>query len=193
VIVPFGQAFITALIFGLASGAAVWGGISAIRKEPAEALFFGYTFLVMFGCVLPIMWVMLLISHRRLLWATERLLDKDLDGDGHKGSPRQILGAQVKDTDGTTYFFDSEYLEITDQQLISMARAVRVHGRKWAESAWEHDKSIFPSLKEFRRVRGLLVKAGAIVKAPGKTGTFSTTKVGEVGFDRILEYAKEGQ
>lgn len=191
VLTPLGQAVITTLPVGVAIWLLATALVNMVRTwlgyDPATSwLALGAVLLVVF----IITWVVLLFDHRRLLWALERATHIDLNRDGHKGEPKQILGVSVQDGE-TTHFWDSDWLEMSDDELTLFAFGLRRLGRKLTEKEWGKDKRVFPrGLDHFREVRGKLVVAGAIRKGPGQTSTFELTHVGEIGFDRILESAE---
>jgi len=116
-----------ALISGVVAGAVVlalcvafgW----ALRIAGAVAL-----------AVLAITWLLLLIDHRRLLWAVENLTRADLDHDGAVGEP-VTLRLEVKHSGNGGRRFDFLHLGVSDAAFLQWASAV-VAGRSLAVSSW---------------------------------------------------------
>lgn len=98
-----------------------------------------------------IAWLVLLGQTRRLLWAIERLVGLDLDGDQVSGPPTKI---QVEVTQGKQQM----YLELpgSPQALATLARGV-LGGRSFAEDSWSGRGQPF-SRGEFRELRDALIE-----------------------------------
>ena len=80
-LVPIGQAAVTGILLGtvLTAGTVLlWPELDVNPLGLWAALTLG---------ILTLAWLVLLLDHRRMLWAVERLINSDLDRDGARGEP----------------------------------------------------------------------------------------------------------
>jgi hypothetical protein len=128
VLVPFQQAMISGGFGMLVAGPlAAW-----IWRDPVLCVIGGFAgFVTVAGAA----WVMLLLDHRHLLWAMERISHTDLNGDGQVGEVR----VEIRHTDATGRTARLEYMNvagITDEQLRVFARGVMLEGRPLTVAYW---------------------------------------------------------
>jgi hypothetical protein len=83
--------------------------------------------------VLAVVWALLLVDHRRLLWAVESLTGVDLDGDERAGQPASRLTLEVKQGNGKR--FDYIPLDVSEETFLTWARAV-LGGHTLAVASW---------------------------------------------------------
>jgi hypothetical protein len=134
-------------------------------------------------------WVVLLLDHRKLLWAIERLTHLDLDGDGTEGEPapqRHVLSVTVQQG-SRTRLIDTDDLGCTEQQMVTFSRAI-VGGQSLAEAAWG---DVFGSRPRYVVFRARLVDAGLLapVNPAAPAQGFRATQAGAAVFRRVVEYA----
>lgn len=85
VLVPMCQAGVTGGLLGAVVTAAALILAPGLDAHPV-ALWAGATL-----AIVTVAWLALLVDHRRLLWAVERLINADLDQDGATGEPAERL------------------------------------------------------------------------------------------------------
>lgn len=86
--------------------------------------------------VLAITWALLLVDHRRLLWAVENLTSGDLDGDGVVGNPEPArLVLEVKQETSERRGLDFLHLDVDQAIFLTWARAA-LAGQSLAVAAW---------------------------------------------------------
>jgi len=126
VVVPGLQAAITGAVAAAVAGAAAW----ALGWPAWVAAFAGLA-------VLAVSWVLLLLDHRRLLWAVENVTRADLDGDGETGRPLAAPSKLVLEViqNGERRGIDFLQLDIEEGAFLQWAAAA-IAGRSLAVSGW---------------------------------------------------------
>lgn len=150
---PLLQAVVTGAFGGIA-GATIGYGIG--QNLQGVLLGAGTGGVVVSGAA----WCVLLWDHRRLLWATERAIHQDLDGDGKIGPRRLTVEASYHDIHGR--LTQMEYLtidSITEKQLIEFAREVTANKRTLAVAYWTRTGSPF-SRGQFDAMMAELIRIG---------------------------------
>ena len=166
VIVPFLQTVVTGLFVGFAAIGVV------IEFEP----------LAWIGGVLAVVWIVLLIDHRKLLRTVEVVIGRDLDNDGAIGRPvplEQMLRVEVGQ-DNTTYFLD-----VPHNKAVAFARSVMA-GRSMSESEW---KKFFGGIEPFKTFRGRLLDAKLVrwVNPDAHAQGVVLTPAGRKVFERLAK------
>jgi len=189
VLVPLAQAAVTgALLAALLTVAACT--LFNIDIKPI-IIWAGLALLITTGA-----WLLLLVDHRRLLWAIETMTGIDLDQDGAVGNAeKRRLEVELKLSERSTVIVDSEWLEIDDAQLSAFALGL-MGGRKLTEAAWGKDRAAFPEgINQFRAFRERIEGAGLIrrINPDVASSPYEVTPAGRAVFGRIAEDARTGQ
>lgn len=166
VVVPFLQTLASGLFIGVAALGAY------LKLDPVA---WG-------GGILAIVWIVLLVDHRRLLRAVEIVIGKDLDHDGtigHPMPPEQTLRVQVG-LQNTTYFLD-----VPHNKAVSFAGSV-LAGRGMSESEW---KKFFGGIEPFKTFRGRLLDAKLVrwVNESAHAQGVELTPAGRQVFERMAK------
>jgi hypothetical protein len=153
VIVPLAQAFITALCVGILAGIiTLWQGL------PWPIPF------VAFSVILSISWWWLLLDHRSLLRVTERVIGRDIDGDGfvgpHPGSPAiEPQEANITYTEPTPggLHMERDTLKISPAELAFIGRQVILEGCPFSKAIVDGETI---TENRFRDIQAILREKG---------------------------------
>jgi hypothetical protein len=134
--------------------------------------------------------VLLVLDHRRLLWAAERALDVDLDHDGVTGEPeqpRRALQVELLEDHGSRQRLSFIDLPGSDAQLVELARGV-LNGKGTSESEWTGSGNPF-SRSEFGALRAALIKRGLAhwINPDAHSQGWKLTAAGRAVMQRIAE------
>ncbi|HFD38520.1 MAG TPA: hypothetical protein ENJ31_01535 [Anaerolineae bacterium] len=188
VVVPLVQALITGGLLAGVIAFLLWQVAPDLDGDPLAAwagLALGISTLA---------WLVLLGQTRRLLWAVERAIAQDLDGDGAVGKPvpppPPTIRVEVAREDGRQVQFVD--LPISPRAAGIIARGV-LRGQRLSESAWSGRGGVC-SRSEFGRFRAVLIERGWAVwrnpQAPAQG--IELTAAGRAVFRRLAEYQLEG-
>lgn len=111
-------------------------------------------------------WLIAMAWNRNLLWATERIIGADLDGDGYEGQPetppvRLEVVHQDQDRAFSKMFRFDLPDQVTEDDFLNFARGVTQEGRGLAETAWIGRGKPF-SRKTYNDLLASLDQAGVI-------------------------------
>jgi hypothetical protein len=130
VLVPVLQSGISGIVSGILGGAGA--GIAGLPHPVLIGLGAG-------ACGLGLAWVVILREHRQALWEIEKIVGRDLDGDGVVGRlvPKpEPLKVEVTTRDERGRLRQMQWLDlppsITDETLADLAEAVLLNGRDFS-------------------------------------------------------------
>ena len=150
VAVPALQSLISGVVAGAVGLAACWAFGWSLRIAGAVGL-----------AVLALTWVLLLVDHRRLLWAVESLTRGDINGDGAIGEPARLI-LEVKHNNNDRQGFDFLHLGIAQPVFLQWAGAV-VAGRSLAVASWVGRGGSF-SRSQYDAMLAELERAGIVAR-----------------------------
>jgi hypothetical protein len=182
VLVPMAQSAVTATAVGLLSV----GALVAVGLDWQQVLTGG---LAVFGVVFTGQWLYLMTDTRRMLWQVERLINRDLDGDGETGKPGKTLNINVSSTENKNMHMDRLHLEgINPDDFVTFAQAV-LNGQsmavnRWTGSAWVWSRSQYDMIMS-ELERATLVR---FVNGQQSQGRELTSK-GKITFQWIINDA----
>jgi len=150
VIVPLAQAFITALCVGILAG------IITLWREWSWPIPF-----VAFSVILAISWWWLLLDHRSLLRVTERVIGRDVDGDGFIGAPQpapvqETSIAYTEPTPGGLHM-ERDTLKVSQAELAFIGRQVILGGRPFSKAIVD---GVTITENRFRDVQAIMREKG---------------------------------
>ena len=182
VIVPLAQAAITAIIIGILAG------IITLWRRWAWPIPF-----IAFSITFAMSWWWLLLDHRSLLRVTERVIGRDVDGDGFVGAPspapvQETAIAYTEPTPGGLHM-ERDTLKISQAELAFIGRQVIINGQPFSKAIADGQNI---TENRFREVQAIMREKGfARYKNPTapKQGTELTRK----GIATVRWYAENLQ
>jgi len=150
-VVPLGQSLTTAILCGAVAGLVAW-----LLGMPG-AWRFGA---IVGALALVLVWVVLLMQSRSMLWEIERVTGRDFDGDDRVGPPVELPSLRVEVVEDEDHWRighlplpggDPDRLQVLARGLLA--------GRPFSEGEWCGSGRPL-SQRQFRSIRDAMVDAG---------------------------------
>jgi len=143
-----------------------------------------WTPLVIGGAAAGLSWLVLLSDHRHLLRRFERVVNRDLDGDGYTGEPQTVqheYTVKEERSDGSQSWQIMVTLGIEPERLRKFAQAV-LGGESTGTNRWTTGNGKLFERGEYERLRDDLIARGFAKYATGKNHGWSLTAKGRAWF-----------